>query len=520
MALHVIKNYLTKNRCYQQGRKRTPKGIQIHTIGTAQGTAKAVADYWNQSSVAACTTYICDADVSGRVYQLLPEDYYSWADAGYGNRNLITIEIAESDFMRYTGGASYKITNEQNFKRDILRGYDTAVQLCASICKKYKWDPLKKLSSGLYLISSHNEGRMAGLSSAHVDPSHLWPQFGLTMDTFRQAVANAMKGGYISDDDVTTTWYRVRKSWKDEKSQIAAYVQVENAKKACPYGYSVFDPEGKVVYRNRTKPIGSQAADFANLSEGQAAETILEMVHTVDKSGVLYSVTAAQMILESGYVKTVLAKSANNCFGMKRILSENSWANSSWDGKSVVMIDTQEWDGSKMITIKADFRKYPRIEDSIKDHSAYLLGAKNGSKLRYDGLLKCKNYKEAITLIKNGGYATDPNYISKICTIIQRFNLDRYDAEIAPVDKKVEEEAPARYDVQCGVFMRKSNARALANDLTKAGFRADVRTAGEMKYIVSSNRAKDGKPFKKKLYADRHAAKLHKASFAAIVKEV
>jgi hypothetical protein len=184
------------------------------------------------------------------------------------------------------------------------------------------------------------------------------------------------------------------------------------------------------------------------------------------------------------------------------------------------MIDTQEWDGSKMITIKADFRKYPRIEDSIRDHSAYLLGAKNGSKLRYDGLLKCKNYKEAITLIKNGGYATDPNYISKICTIIQRFNLDRYDAEIAPADKKVEEEAPARYDVQCGVFMRKSNARALANDLTKAGFRADVRTAGEMKYIVSSNRAKDGKPFKKKQYADRHVAKLHKASFAAIVKEI
>ena len=127
MSLNVIKNYLTKNRCYQQNVKRTPIGIQIHTIGTAQGTAKAVCDYWNQSSVNACTTYICDADVSGRVYQLLPEDTYSWADAGYGNRNLITIEIAESDFMKYVGGAAYNITNEENFKRDILRGYETAV---------------------------------------------------------------------------------------------------------------------------------------------------------------------------------------------------------------------------------------------------------------------------------------------------------------------------------------------------------------------------------------------------------
>ena len=42
--------------------------------------------------------------------------------------------------------------------------------------------------------------------------------------------------------------YRVRKSWKDEKSQIGAYKSLENAKKACKQGYSVFDENGKVVY--------------------------------------------------------------------------------------------------------------------------------------------------------------------------------------------------------------------------------------------------------------------------------
>lgn len=516
MSLNVIRNFLTNNRCYKQNVKRTPIGIQIHTIGTGQGTAKAVCDYWNQSSISACTTYICDADVSGRVYQLLPEDVYSWADAGFGNRNLITIEIAESDFIKYTGGANYTVTNLENFKRDIYRGYDTAVELCAEICKRRKWDPKKKLSSGLYLISSHDEGRRAGLSSSHVDPTHVWDRLGLTMDTFRQAVVNAMNGKDVGYNELpTTSWYRVRKTWKDEASQIGAYAILENAKKACPYGYSVFDGEGKVVYQNKTKPTGTQASEFAGISEGKAAEKILELVHTNDKSGILYSVTAAQMILESGYVTTTLAKSANNCFGMKKMLSNNTWT-SVWDGKSVVSIDTQEWDGKKFITIKAPFRKYPCIEDSIKDHSGYLLGAMNGTKLRYDGLLKCKNYTEAITLIKKGGYATDPNYISKICSIIQRFSLDRYDSEIAP--KAAVAAKKTTYFVQCGMFKSKTNASTLARRIQNAGFRADVVTVGSQ-YRVTSNQAKNGENFATKVGAENRVKALKKAKFAALVKE-
>ena len=42
--------------------------------------------------------------------------------------------------------------------------------------------------------------------------------------------------------------YRVRKTWKDAKSQIGAYRSLENAKKACKVGYSVFDETGKAVY--------------------------------------------------------------------------------------------------------------------------------------------------------------------------------------------------------------------------------------------------------------------------------
>ena len=80
------------------------------------------------------------------------------------------------------------------------------------------------------------------------------------------------------------------------------------------------------------------------------------------------------------------------------------------------------------MTITADFRKYPCVEDSITDHSAYLLGAMNGSKARYAGLKGCTDYKKVVQIIKYGGYATSLTYVEKLCSIIERWNLTQYDA--------------------------------------------------------------------------------------------
>ena len=88
----------------------------------------------------------------------------------------------------------------------------------------------------------------------------------------------------------------------------------------------------------------------------------------------------------------------------------------------------QNPDGS-MVTITADFRKYPCIEKSIADHSAYLLGAKNGSKLRYEGLKGCTDYKKAVQIIKDGGYATSLTYVEKLISIIERWNLTQYEVK-------------------------------------------------------------------------------------------
>ena len=176
---------------------------------------------------------------------------------------------------------------------------------------------------------------------------------------------------------------------------------------------------------------GTQASVLKNLSEADAIRKVGELF-TADqkKSGILASVSLAQLILESGYGKSELAQNANNIFGMKCSLSGNTWSGTSWDGKSKYTKKTQEQnaDGSYE-TITADFRKYPCIEDSIADHSAYLLGEKNGSKARYDGLKGCKDYKKAVQIIKDGGYATSLTYVEKLCSIIEKWNLTQYDAK-------------------------------------------------------------------------------------------
>lgn len=171
------------------------------------------------------------------------------------------------------------------------------------------------------------------------------------------------------------------------------------------------------------------ATQFKSMTTSQFIKKIGPIAQAdAEKSGVMASVTLAQAILESGWGKSDLAQKANNMFGMKTSLSGNTWNGSVWDGKSKYTKKTAEYDkNNNKYYITASFRKYPSVEDSVADHSAYLIHAKNGSSLRYKGLAAAKTYKKQLTIIKNGGYATSKTYVSDLCDIIKRYNLDDWD---------------------------------------------------------------------------------------------
>lgn len=207
------------------------------------------------------------------------------------------------------------------------------------------------------------------------------------------------------------------------------------ANKACPgdWLYSRLGELAAMVTTALGTPAVTTGLQAASLKDMEPVSVVAKVapLFTANQrqSGILASVSMAQFILESGYGKSELAQNANNCFGMKASLSGNTWSGSAWDGNSVYTMKTgeQNTDGSYVSTT-ADFRRYNSIEDSINDHSAYLLGAMNGNQKRYEGLAGCTDYKKAVQIIKDGGYATSLDYVQKLCRVIEQWNLTQYDA--------------------------------------------------------------------------------------------
>lgn len=62
--------------------------------------------------------------------------------------------------------------------------------------------------------------------------------------------------------------YRVRTSWDKPSSQTGAYKSLENAKKMCSVGYTVYDKDGKAVYTNAASSKVDSAQSFNKAKAG------------------------------------------------------------------------------------------------------------------------------------------------------------------------------------------------------------------------------------------------------------
>lgn len=416
-----IERMIAKTHCYLGQNK--PNYVIIHeTDNWSKGAnARAHATAMKNGNLAGTVHYYVD---SQECYQTLEHQDGAWAVGdghgryGISNLNSINIEIC--------------VNPESNYYLAV----DRAAELAAMLLNQYGWDTSH--------LKRHYDASRKHCPRRILDEG-LW-------DSFVKCTASYMKkqNGATASGGTTAAapLYRVRKTWKDSKSQVGAYAVLDNAKAACPSGYSVYDEAGKVIYTNKSEPVrrnGMQATELKGLNAKELIERIGPLF-TADqkKSGVLASVSMAQFILESGWGKSGLTQKANNCFGMKKSLSGNTWPGSTWDGKSVVSMQTgEETEDGKAYTITAEFRKYACIEDSIADHSAYLTGAKDGDKLRYEGLKGCKKYKQAAQIIKDGGYATSTSYVKALCNIIKEYGLTDYD-----VKKKATKPAAKTFKVQ------------------------------------------------------------------------
>lgn len=137
---------------------------------------------------------------------------------------------------------------------------------------------------------------------------------------------------------------------------------------------------------------------------------IVEMYRT----GIPASITLAQGLQESYYGTSELAIQANNHFGIK--------CKSYWTGKTYYYKDDDK--DRKGQLVESCFRAYDSDIDSYIDRSNFLMQTE-----RYKPLfsLDRTDYTQWAYGLKNCGYASDPEYASKLIDKIEKYQLYRFD---------------------------------------------------------------------------------------------
>ena len=194
----------------------------LHSVGCPQPSAQVFVNSWNSADKSVCVHAFIDAN-TGDVYQTLPWEYRGWhcgsGPNGSGNNTHIGVEMCEPACIRYTGGARFTCSNVEEARAAVRRTYESAVQLFAELCERFRFDPL---ADGVIL--SHEEGHKRGIASNHGDPVHLWNQMnmGYTMDGFRKAVKAAMGSAAIPSGTQITG------AAQATADQMRAYVKAKN----------------------------------------------------------------------------------------------------------------------------------------------------------------------------------------------------------------------------------------------------------------------------------------------------
>ena len=127
----------------------------------------------------------------------------------------------------------------------------------------------------------------------------------------------------------------------------------------------------------------------------------------MEKYGIPASIILGQALLESGSGTGTLSVQANNHFGIK--------CHKDWLGQTVKYDDD---------AVDECFRKYYNASDSFRDHALFLT-----NRPRYAPLFKLNktDYKAWAKGLKAAGYATDTLYPTKLISLIERYQLYKYD---------------------------------------------------------------------------------------------
>lgn len=179
-------------------------------------------------------------------------------------------------------------------------------------------------------------------------------------------------------------------------------------------------PAPKTRQAESAKPRESQIPEIKNYTAISYIERFKQIaIREMNNSGIPASITLAQGILESGNGNSELALKGNNHFGIK--------CTPEWKGKTMLKDDDQKDDC---------FRVYTSPEESFKDHTEFL------KRKRYAPLFELdkNDYRGWAAGLKAAGYATNPRYAELLVSLIERYNLNRFDRVETETEKIIRED--------------------------------------------------------------------------------
>lgn len=205
------------------------KYIVIHYTG-ALGDAKANCNYFAGGNRNASAHYFVGYD--GAIWQSVEDKNIAWhcgapsyKHAECRNANSIGIELC----VRKRNTASMGATDKDWYFEDAT--VEAAAELTRYLMDKYN-------------VPASHVIRHYDVAGKICPNPYVYNNTGHTWDGFKRLISGTASAGGSQTDKL----YRVRKSWEDAKSQIGAYSSLDNAKKDCKDGYTVYDWDGKAVY--------------------------------------------------------------------------------------------------------------------------------------------------------------------------------------------------------------------------------------------------------------------------------
>ena len=210
--------------------------ISIHCV-VGQCSVETLGSIFESTSKEASSNYGIGYD--GRVGLYVEEKDRSWCTSSSSNDNrAITIEVASDTYH------PYRVNNT---------AYKSLIKLLVDICKR---NGIKKL-----VWSTNKSERMNHLNGCNMTVHRDYANKSCPGDylyNLHGQIAKEVNAQLGLDTSSTVTTpkkklYRVRKTWKDVKSQKGAFYDLSNAKKCADQNkdYSVFDESGKVVYTSK-----------------------------------------------------------------------------------------------------------------------------------------------------------------------------------------------------------------------------------------------------------------------------